>query len=77
MDQLLTAEDKGDYLKGKGIQYLEGQIPGQYAGHYNMAKGLYSAEDKRAAVEGFVPDSYKGSFQTAMSSYDKVVDLKK
>lgn len=42
-----------------------------------MAKSIYSAEDKRAAVKGFVPDSYKGSFETAMSSYDKAMELKK
>lgn len=42
-----------------------------------MAKSIYSAEDKRAAVKGFVPDSYKGSFDTAMGSYDKAMELKK
>ena len=56
---------------------LEGQVPAQYKGQYDMAKALYTSEDKRTTVEGFVPAKYKGHFGAAMSTYDKAVDLKK
>lgn len=42
-----------------------------------MANALYNADDKTQAVEGMLPGSYKGSFQTALSVYDQAVDLKK
>ena len=42
-----------------------------------MAMSIAMAADKKKAIEGFVPEQYKGQFDTAVKTYDKAVELKK
>ena len=42
----------------------------------DTAKAVYEADDKREAVGSLVPEGYKGSYQAAVASYDKAVEIK-
>ena len=56
---------------------LEDRVPAEHKQKYDMAKGVFQTQDKRAAVEGFVPEGYKGTFQKTTAIFDKAAELKK
>lgn len=75
---------KNDEDAFHAISMAEDQIPEQYKGYYNVAKGLYTKPSEalealevvEKSAESYVPQEYKGLFNSGLKVFDKAQELK-